>query len=455
MEITNIKIEQLLHHPDNPRTEYQIDDLVESVKEKGILQPLTVVNIAPYRFNVVAGNRRLEAAKAAGLEECPCIIQKMDDKEQASLMLIENMQRKNLTPYEEGKGVQLCLDLGMDEAEISKKTGFSKETIRHRKKLSELDQELLKTKCQDGQISFNDLIKLEKIKDPKAKNAALEKIGTQNFDYAVTVAISGQEHREKVTALRNRLETFAEEMPEDWHDSEYERIRWKVEDDFEIPEDSAEREYAFTENYPGQSYSSFSLWAKRIESDYDEEDDEEDEYTARRREQDERNTKMEALEENFYEMRKTFMQNRDDQFDDNIICWLAYLLMCEDFEQGTKDFPWTDIWQNEPDYDLFMKVNLEPAEIDLKPEYIMDQLMREKGKKYTAPDTAVILVYTALETQNITCYNRFHGNYKPNDKAYERLYRFMTACGYKISDEERKILDGTHELYKKEDDDDE
>ena len=208
MQIQEIKIENLFHHPDNPRTDYKdIEELTESIKEKGIIQPLTVVRLGKYidRYNVVAGNRRLEAAKAAGLKTCPCIEADMDAKEQAAIILIENMQRRNLTPYEEAKGVQMCLDLGMSEADIAKQTGFSKETIRHRKKLSELDQSLLKEKCSDGQISMNDLIKLEKVKDPEARNRLLDDIGGDNFDYRFKTAMRDQEIKENATKARLKL----------------------------------------------------------------------------------------------------------------------------------------------------------------------------------------------------------------------------------------------------------
>ena len=122
MVVREIPIEKLYHHPNNPRSEYKdIEELTKSIREQGILQPLTVVKIAA-GYNVVAGNRRLEAARRANLDTCPCIVSDMDDKTQATVILVENMQRKNLNPYEECKGVQLCLDLGMDEKEISKKT---------------------------------------------------------------------------------------------------------------------------------------------------------------------------------------------------------------------------------------------------------------------------------------------------------------------------------------------
>lgn len=272
MKIEDINTELLTHHPDNPRAGYgDLDELTKSIKEKGILQPLTVVKNGVKYYNVVAGNRRLEAAKAAGLKTCPCIVSDMNEKEQAAVMLIENMQRKNLTPYEEGRGVQMCLDLGISETDLAKKTGFSRDTIRHRKRLAELDQEKLRNKCNNGQVSINDLIKLEQIKDIEERNKLLESVGTRDFNYNMQNSLRNQEIKENITKARLKLETFAEEVSADWHDNTFEIVAGYIaDDDFEIPDDSDEREYVF--QHPSYSTSSYKLYGKKVEKD-DEEDE--------------------------------------------------------------------------------------------------------------------------------------------------------------------------------------
>ena len=141
-----IKIENLYPHPNNPRKEIrELDELVESIKAKGVLQNLTVVEGGEgvpdggKGYTVVIGHRRLEAAKRAGLTSLPCNIVSMDAKQQVSVMLLENMQRNDLTIYEQAQGFQLMLDLGETISSISQKTGLSKTTVRHRVKLAELD----------------------------------------------------------------------------------------------------------------------------------------------------------------------------------------------------------------------------------------------------------------------------------------------------------------------------
>lgn len=122
--LTTIAIEKLHPHPQNPRKVIgDVTELAESIKANGILQNLTVVPINDdwTEFTVIIGHRRLAAAKQAGLTELPCAVVEMSEKEQLSTMLTENMQRSDLTVYEEAKGCQLLLDLGDTVAEIAKK----------------------------------------------------------------------------------------------------------------------------------------------------------------------------------------------------------------------------------------------------------------------------------------------------------------------------------------------
>ena len=171
-EIQNISIELVKVHPNNVRKTYNdIEELAESIKAKGILQNLTVVPDPqePGKYLTVIGNRRLTAARMAGLETVPCIVSDMDEKEQTSVMLLENIQRSDLTVYEQAQGFQMMLDLGETEDTIAEKTGFSKKTIRHRLNIAKLDSKtLIEKERQDGyQLSLTDLYELEKIKDVK------------------------------------------------------------------------------------------------------------------------------------------------------------------------------------------------------------------------------------------------------------------------------------------------
>ena len=452
MEITEIKTKELKHHPDNPRESYDdIEELTASVKEQGILQPLTVRKIPAGGYSVVAGNRRMEAAKAAGLDTVPCIITEMSAKDQAAIILIENMQRKNLNPYEEARGVQMCLDLGISEADLAKKTGFSKETIRHRKNLAKLDPEKLKKKCSDGQISIQDLISLEKIKDLKTRNKVLESVGTNNFNWALTNAISSETAEEERKQAYDILSSFAEEMPTDWADSAYRQVEYSIKGKYEIPEDAHETDYAF--KLTGSGGKTYSLWKLREDVE-DEDEPEVSEYELNRRKEEEARKKLDDLGETFFQMRKEFMKNRDDRFDGNILNWIAYILLGDDLDEPIDEFPY-DENLGIAKLDLFPEIYYEEKEVEDPAAYILKNFIKESGKNFiksTPPDAAVTLVYVFLETgSRIGCKN-WHGEFDEEDASYRRLYDFMELCGYQISDEERKILTGEHEYYKKEED---
>ena len=113
-EIRMIPIGDLEHHPENPRKDLgDLSELTESIRKNGVYQNLTVVaDLKRCKYLVVIGNRRMEAAKAAGLVELPCAISDMDHKEQIATMLEENMQRQDLTVYEQAQGFQMMMDLG-------------------------------------------------------------------------------------------------------------------------------------------------------------------------------------------------------------------------------------------------------------------------------------------------------------------------------------------------------
>lgn len=177
--IQEIELSKLKTHPKNVRKTYRgIDELAESIKAQGIRQNLTVVK-NPEGFGtywVVIGNRRLKAAIKAGIKTAPCEVVEMDEKEQLETMLLENMQRDDLTIYEQAQGFQMVLDLGETEEGLAEKTGFSKTTIRRRLNIAKLDQEALQEKEAEGefQLSLSGLYELEKIKSVEKRNEILK-----------------------------------------------------------------------------------------------------------------------------------------------------------------------------------------------------------------------------------------------------------------------------------------
>lgn len=260
MEISETKTSQrrlvyintgkIFPHPDNPRKDLgDLTEMAESIKANGILQNLTVVphidsteeyeeilertdlsaDFKNYLINtafdggytVLIGHRRLEAAKLAGLNEVPCVVVSMDYKEQIATMLTENVQRVDLSPYEQAQGFrQLSMDLGMSVTAISERTGFSESTVRRRIKIGTLDLETLKRvdkrqKEKGRQLSFADLEAVADIEDENKRTTVLREIGTDNFNAELKKAMTKQEADRRLKGWRALfLERGLEEIPE-------------------------------------------------------------------------------------------------------------------------------------------------------------------------------------------------------------------------------------------------
>ena len=205
--IVDLSIDLLEHHPKNPRQDLgDLTELADSIREKGILQNLTVVPNDHCTYYVVIGNRRLEAAKMAGLESLPCVISLMKEDEQQAVMLLENMQRNDLDPYEQAHGFQMCLDLGMTEDDLKKQTGFSKKTIRHRLNLLKLDHDKFKESVQRG-ATLQDYIDLEQIEDEETRDKVLEVIGTEDFRYKLRLELNCQEEKKLFSNVLESLKS--------------------------------------------------------------------------------------------------------------------------------------------------------------------------------------------------------------------------------------------------------
>ena len=226
--MTYLPVSSLHPHPDNPRKDLgDLTELADSIRANGIFQNLTVVPIdeAFEQFTVVIGHRRLAAAKLAGLTEVPCVIAQMTAKEQMQTMLLENMQRSELTVYEQAQGFQMMIDLGSSVEEISDKSGFSETTVRRRLKMMELDQDILK-EVSSRQLSLSDFDRLAQIEDIADRNECLSKIGTSDFNAGVSYRLRKQETKKNLPLVMEQLKNLgAKEIPANEHySSKYSQI---------------------------------------------------------------------------------------------------------------------------------------------------------------------------------------------------------------------------------------
>ena len=142
---TEMSIEDIVPNPNQPRTHFNesaLEELSESIRENGILQPL-LVRKHDSKYEIIAGERRYQASKIAGLTKVPVIIKDVDDQKMLELALIENLQRSDLNPIEEAKGYrQLIKASGMTQEALSKAVSKSRSTITNSLRLLDLPEQV-------------------------------------------------------------------------------------------------------------------------------------------------------------------------------------------------------------------------------------------------------------------------------------------------------------------------
>ena len=137
------QVEPGLNQPRKRFDDEALADLADSIREHGIIQPLTVRRLASGYYQIIAGERRWRAAKLAGLREVPAVIIEADDKKVMELGLIENLQREDLNPMEEAEGYLVLLtDHGMTQEEVAQRMGKSRPAIANALRLTSLPPEV-------------------------------------------------------------------------------------------------------------------------------------------------------------------------------------------------------------------------------------------------------------------------------------------------------------------------
>src|SRR5437763_6350649 len=149
-----IPLEFIEPNADQPRTNLgNIEELAASVREKGVLEPILVRNIGPNRYQIISGERRFRAATLAGLDEIPAIELDVDDKEQLEIALIENIQRKDLTAFEEAEGLFILQErFGYTHERISQVTGKSRTTVTETLLINDIPDRI-RAMCREAGIA--------------------------------------------------------------------------------------------------------------------------------------------------------------------------------------------------------------------------------------------------------------------------------------------------------------
>ena len=426
--ITSINVKELNPHPNNPRKDLgDITELAASIKANGILQNLTVVPIQQ-GYKVVIGHRRLAAAKLAGLTEVPCTIADMDERTQVSTMLLENIQRSDLTVLEQAEGFQMMLDLGETIDGISKQTGFSKTTVRHRVLLMELDKKKLTAAVERGGTLL-DYISLERIKDPKLKNKALEAIGTPNFKWQMEQCVEEEAKGKRKEKLLKFFDDWAKKVQKQPDGTT--QVKWfhgyQLEG-FKKPEDAGKTEYFYTlDNYGTTLYKTAEAPEKK-------------EKTEAEKAYGKREAELKKLSKRAYELRYAFVKEFGGakKYSAEIYTLAFRRLMNYRSADLNNILKLLDIEKPEGE-DYKSEVQ------DAKRKLIFERYHEQPEK------TMLLVAYTCFDDKPGNGYVHVqswcHKIEHEKNSSLDALYDTLIALGYEMSDEEQALRDGTHDLF--------
>jgi len=190
--IIEIDINSIEINPFQPRTNFNeeaIQELASSIKELGLIQPITVRKLDFDKYQLISGERRLRASKAIGMETIPAYIRLADDNESLLMALVENIQRHDLDPIEIALSYQRLIDeIQLTQEQMSEKVGKKRSTIANYLRLLKLDP-IIQTGIRDGFISMGHGRAIINIEDLDAQADIYHKIVSQNLSVRETEAL--------------------------------------------------------------------------------------------------------------------------------------------------------------------------------------------------------------------------------------------------------------------------
>lgn len=444
-QIVMLSVDSLREHPDNPRKDLgDLEELSNSIRENGVFQNLTVVpteetggSVEDKPYTIIIGHRRTAAAKKAGVKELPCVIAHMSKEEQLSTMLSENLQRSDLTVYEQARTfAQLKFDFGMSDSEIAKKSGFSKSTIKSRLEIAKLDGKKIKKAESAGiQISLADFKKLEKIESVETRNALLDEIGEYNFDWKLKRAEESEQSEKLLKILMPVLSTFAVKDDEFYHSSSsyYAIVKNKSEAvGFTAPSADELKDNKFTySTSDGNVYVYKEPKAIKKEKSKEEKKDEDI-----RAKQAECKKNLKELFKTAWTLRYNFVFENAVEIYNRLDEFVAKCILC-----GEKSINLNAFEVGIGEYEVDEEYNSYSSDCEGIANYF----------ESTAPGkvSTVLAVYGFAYdcgTEN-TCYD-YYGRYNPYaGESLKRLYGMLEEFGYKTSADETALIDGTHSAY--------
>lgn len=213
--VQNIKITKIEPDKEQPRKRFdeeKLEELANSIKQYGVIQPI-IVTLKDDYYQIIAGERRWRASKLAGMEEIPAIIREDDDKKNTEIALIENIQREDLNPYEKAVGIKnLMQEYGLRQEDVAKKLGKSRSAIANSVRILNLDPRVLEF-AKEGKLTEGHCKSLLPITDPerqyKTAVQMIERGATvRQLEKAVKTKVSKEEQDRNHVLYKDIENTF-------------------------------------------------------------------------------------------------------------------------------------------------------------------------------------------------------------------------------------------------------
>ena len=364
----------------------------------------------------------------------------LTDQDIQEIMLIENVQREDLTPLEEAKGIQMCLDLGIDESRLSEKTGMSKATIKRRKVLLNYDNDVVKKSFASG-ATMQDYIDLEQVSDPKTREKLASKyLGTSDFKYQLKKAIDDEKLKKWQEDIVARISGWASPVGKE-NKAELRTLGYIVnnsepeKEELEKPAGCDDGDLFFYE---------LETWSIYIYVKYADPSKHKSPAYVKSKEEIERDKKKANLEralDTAKEVRMKYMIRMK-----NYLVKDQHKFKMEAFAVAMK---YVCLFNSEIRRDDFFKITGRKAE-----KVFADDVGEYFANLYDRKPLYASLLgeYLILEGSIRTMYD-YYGRYnKENASMLRELYTFLEGIDYVPSNTEKMLIDGTHPDYVKDHD---